>query len=83
MKKLELLNLLGDLLIEDFEKEMDLKGKKLINKEINRLQLMNIYYKNPIRSLVWNIRNYAKKLNKFDSLPLFCQVSYENGSDKK
>lgn len=68
MKKNELLNLLGDLLIEDFEKEMEAKGKKLINKEINRLQLMNCY---------------AKKLNKFDSLPLFCKVSYAEGSVEK
>ena len=83
MKKLELLNLLGDLLIEDFEKEMEEKGKKLIDKEINRLQLMNIYKNSKMCSLVWNIRNYAKKLNKFDNLPVFCQVSYANGSDKK
>lgn len=83
MKKLELLNLLGDLLIEDFEKEMELKGKKLINKEINRLQLINVYSKAKACSLVWNIRNYAKKLNKFDSLPVFCQVSYADGSVKR
>ena len=43
MKKLELLNLLGDLLIENFEKEIELKGKELQNREIYRLQLMNCY----------------------------------------
>ena len=63
-------------------KEFD-NFKILHDKEINRLQLMNCYSKAKIYSLVWNIRNYAKKLNKFDSLPVFCQVSYAEGSDKK
>lgn len=76
MKKICLLNLLGDLLIEDFEKEMQEKGKQLINKEINRLQIMNIYKNSKKCSLVWNIRNYAKKLNKFENLPEFVKTSY-------
>ena len=77
MKRLELLNLLGDLLIEDFEKEMNLKGKKLINKEINRLQLMNCYAKSKKESLVYNCRNYAKKLNKLELMPIFVQTAFK------
>jgi hypothetical protein len=77
MKKLELLNLLGNLLIENFEKEIELKGKKLQNREIYRLQLMNCYSKAGKESLVYNCRNYAKKLNKLNLMPVFVQTAYK------
>lgn len=49
MKKLELLNLLGNLL--------------------------NCYSKAGKESLVYNCRNYAKKLNKLNLMPVFVQTA--------